>query len=77
MKLTTKNLLDMDTLVQTNFADLKVDDDNRRVWLSRLTKADGEPFDNTVYIEQYSYGKWKVTGFYSGDDPDTVIEILT
>jgi hypothetical protein len=35
------------------------DDEGRfRVWLSRCTAADGEPFDNKVTIERYDGRRW-------------------
>lgn len=38
--------------------DLKVDTGRTRVWLSRCTVEDGEPYDNKVTIEALRAGRW-------------------
>ncbi len=50
----------MPTLSVGQAANLKVDDGNLRVWLSRCDVASGEPYDNKVTVEQYddSRGGW-------------------
>lgn len=38
--------------------DLKIESDRERVWLSRTTVEDGEPWDNKVTVERYIGGAW-------------------
>jgi hypothetical protein len=44
--------------------DLKVETANMRVWLSRCTVEDGEPFNNRVSIESNVNDRWIVTCSY-------------
>lgn len=44
--------------------DLKIDDEETRVWLSRCTVADGEPYNNKVTIERLTDGRWVVADTY-------------
>lgn len=37
---------------------LKIESDSERVWLSRCTMADGEPWDNKVTVERRFGGSW-------------------
>ncbi len=46
--------------------DLKVDTGRERVWLSRCTRADGEPFNNKVTVEWLIAGRWKSVDEYQG-----------
>jgi hypothetical protein len=60
----------MPTLLQAHTCDLKIDDGAYRVFLSRLDAGDGEPFDNTVYVEMKDErGRWVDIGCYAGDEP--------
>lgn len=56
---TLEELRKMPTLATGQADDLKFDDGIHRVWLSRCTVADGEPYNNKVSIEYYSNGVWK------------------
>lgn len=38
--------------------DCLIESDTERVWLSRCTAADGEPWDNKVTVERYIGGSW-------------------
>ena len=38
--------------------DLKIDDGKHRVWLSRCTVEDGEPYNNKVTVERLENGRW-------------------
>ena len=57
VKYTLSELIQMETILQTNWDDLKVDtfkgSDGRmyRVWLSRATVDDGAEYNNQVTIE--------------------------
>jgi hypothetical protein len=44
--------------------DLKIDEGDTRVWLSRCTVEDGEPYNNKVSIEKLIKGKWEVVEEY-------------
>ena len=54
----------MKTLSVGQADDLKFDDGKTRVWLSRCTVADGEPYDHKVTEEELINGKWIVTDTY-------------
>jgi hypothetical protein len=65
-----KQLEVLPTLTQSYTCDLKIDDSDYRVFLSRLDAGDGEPFDNTVYVEALGcLGNWVDLGYYDGDYP--------
>ena len=57
-KYSLKELKAMDTISSSQADDLKFDDGKNRVWLARTGKADGEPYDNKVTVEQLKGGKW-------------------
>jgi hypothetical protein len=48
----------MPTLYQGQADDCKIDTGTERVWLSRCTTEDGEPYDNRVTIERLVDGCW-------------------
>lgn len=50
---TLQELEAMPTLCVGQAGNLKVDDGNIRVWLSRCDVASGEPYDNKVTVEMY------------------------
>jgi hypothetical protein len=53
------------TLCTSQADSLKIDDgDGYRVWLSRCTVADGEPYNNKVTVEQLVGGYWKTVREY-------------
>jgi hypothetical protein len=54
----------MPTLSQGHFDDLKVDTGTMRVWLSRCTVEDGEPYNNKVTVEVLKDGKWEIVNTY-------------
>jgi hypothetical protein len=60
MKYTLKQLEALPTLAVGQADDLKVEEENKRIWLSRCTVEDGEPYNNKVSIEQYKsdMGRW-------------------
>jgi hypothetical protein len=46
------------------------------LWLSRCDVADGEPFDNTVYVVAVShYGNTVECGYYDGDNPPAELDV--
>ena len=44
-------LQSLPTLCVGQSCDLKIDNSKNRIWLSRCTVADGEPYDNKVTVE--------------------------
>ncbi len=55
---TLKELQVLPTLATGQADDLKIDTGSVRVWLSRCTREDGEPYDNKVSVEEYQNGRW-------------------
>lgn len=51
--LTLKELEAMPTLSVGQADDLKIETADTRVWLSRMTVEDGQPYDNQVTVEKY------------------------
>lgn len=62
----THVLEDMETLSVGQAADLKIDRNGFRVWMSRCSVEDGEPFDETVYLEEHWNRGWRDVGYYDG-----------
>jgi len=67
MKYSTTKLLSMETIRSSHDSDLKFQNEDTRVWLSRGGKEDGEPYENTVYEESYIDGIWVLSGYYDSD----------
>lgn len=57
-RLTLDELEALPTLSVGQSCNLKIDEGDRRIWLSRCTVADGEPFDNAVTVETLVDGRW-------------------
>lgn len=64
MAYTKKHLEGLPTLSQGQTDNLKIERPAYRVWLSRMTVADGMEYDNQVTIERYVKNNWKVTDTY-------------
>lgn len=73
MQYSLKELEAMDTIEQSQFDDLKHQGIFERVWLSRMSIEDGQPYNNQVTIERskiyFSRGKrkstrWEITEQY-------------
>lgn len=58
----------MPTILQGQAENLKIKEPNFQVWLSRMTRKDGEPFDNKVTVEEYKGKGWKVIDVYQAKD---------
>ena len=58
IKYTLTELKDLPTLAQGQTCNLKLEVGNRRVWLSRCTIEDGEPYNNKVTVERLDNGTW-------------------
>lgn len=63
---TAQELHDLPTLEQGHFSNLKLVSPNRRIWLSRLTKEDGQQFDHAVEEELLVDGNWVLGPIYDG-----------
>lgn len=70
---TLKELSALRTIVQGQADDLKVEQKNWRVWLSRMTVEDGMPYNNQVTVEKFVVrgrypfkwvGRWEVASQY-------------
>ena len=63
-KFSLLDIIKIPTIEQGHFDNLKVRTDTKRVWLSRLTVADGMPYDNQVTVEKLVDGNWIVKEQY-------------
>ena len=61
---TLEELRALPTLCTGQADDLKIDQGERRVWLSRCGVEDGEPFENKLTVEQYVDGRWQDVAIY-------------
>jgi hypothetical protein len=52
------------TIHQGQYDNLKVDTGRVRVWLSRLTVEDGQPYNNQVTVERLTDGRWETVEEY-------------
>ena len=59
-----KELEQAPTLSVSQADNLKIETENTRVWLSRCTVADGEPYNDKVTIEKLINGKWEIAETY-------------
>lgn len=57
-KYSLAELKKLPTIHSAHFDNLKVETPTRRVWLSRMTKADGASCDNEVTVEHLEKGYW-------------------
>lgn len=65
---TLQELESIPTVSQSWNADLKVQEDGLRVWLTRTSVEDGEPYNDKVSIERWDnhYGRWVTVEEYQG-----------
>lgn len=61
---TLAELRRLPTLAEGQADDLKVEVPGKRIWLSRCTVEDGEPFNNKVTVEKLVDGRWVEVGCY-------------
>jgi len=61
---TLAELRALPTLATGQADDLKVETRFRRIWLSRCTVADGEPYNNKVSVVEYRQGRWVTVEYY-------------
>lgn len=62
--MTLHDLQSLPTLAVGQTDDLKFDNGEKRVWLSRMTVADGMPYDNQVTVEILVRGRWVILDQY-------------
>lgn len=65
-KYTAEQLEEMETIHEGHYDNLKIDTGSMRVWLSRMTVADGMPYNNQVTIEILENGQWVTVDKYEG-----------
>jgi len=59
-----RELLEMPTISQGQTDNLKYEDEDTRVWLSRMTVEDGMPYNNQVTVEKYIDNNWVTVDEY-------------
>lgn len=65
-----RDLEEIETIEVGFTCDLKIDTGDARLWLSRCTTADGEPYDHTAYIElRDEEGRWIDADCYDAKHP--------
>lgn len=64
MNYTLAELEALETINSGQCDDLKVDTGTCRVWLSRCSVADGEPYANKVTVERLVSGRWECVETY-------------
>ncbi len=67
----------LDSLHSGQVHELRIDTGDFRVWTSRCTLADGEPYEHTVHVERLDDGRWIDLGHYDGDAPPRGLPGLT
>ena len=65
-KYSLDELENMETLAQSHTDNLKFNDGNIKIWLSRMTIADGAPCNNEVTVEKFNSktGTWDTIEVY-------------
>jgi hypothetical protein len=61
------SLRDLCTLptIQVGHTDnLKIETQNKRIWISRMTVEDGMPYNNQVTVEKLNNGEWTILEQY-------------
>lgn len=67
MKYTLEELSKLPTLSIDQAENLKIETSNIRVWLSRCSVTDGEPYNNKVSVEKLVDGTWQTIEEYPAD----------
>lgn len=63
-KLTLSQINAMPTIEEGHTEDLKYESKSIRIWLSRMKKEDGMPYDNQVIVEKAIKGQWETIDQY-------------
>lgn len=66
MKYSLAELEALPTLAVGQVDDLKIETEDTRVWLSRCTVEDGEPYNNKVSIEKLYLSGYRMKGEKAG-----------
>lgn len=66
MRYTKEELKAMPTIHSGQYDNLKIETPTMRVWLSRMTVADGMPYNNQVTVEKLIDGCWVTVEEYPG-----------
>lgn len=64
---TLAELKNLPTLSVGQADNLKVETETERIWLSRCTVEDGEPYDNKVTVEKFRDGRWASVEEYQAE----------
>lgn len=59
-------LTTLPTLARDQSCDLKIDTGLVRIWLSRVTRADGAPYDHRITVERLRSNHWQVADTFQG-----------
>jgi hypothetical protein len=61
-----KDISKFKTISQGQTDDLKVESEGMKVWLSRMTKEDGMPYNNQITVELFNnkLGSWETVEQY-------------
>lgn len=65
---TAAELEKLPTLCEGQADDLKIEENKTRIWLSRMTKEDGMPYNNQITVEKLNPKtyNWEITEQYPG-----------
>lgn len=63
---TAAELEELPTIAEGQADDLKIETASTRVWLSRCSVEDGEPFNDKVTVERLQSGRWVEEEVYAG-----------
>lgn len=63
---TAKHLESLPTLCVSQADDLKINTAEMRVWISRCSIEDGEPFNSKVTVEGFINDRWQTVGEFAG-----------
>jgi len=72
--LTVDEILEMNTIRQGHFDNLKYDNGNTRIWVSRMTVADGAGCNKEITVEHLINGNWQIVNTYN-PTYDTCVEL--
>ena len=73
--LTLEYLEKLPTLHSGHFDNLKIKEGDVQVWLSRMTVADGMPYDNQVTVEKLVNGVWTTVDEYPAIELNTATKV--
>jgi hypothetical protein len=63
-KFSLSEICKMPTIQQGHFDNLVYQSETKRVWISRMTVEDGQPYNNQVTVEKLVDGNWVIKEQY-------------